>query len=779
VTSTLAQWLALRSQDDLADILTRRPEAVAGQPPRNLSDLAARLQTQHSLAALMRELPQPCLELLETLLVFGPMTREDIAATLHVDADDATLNGCLDVLRMWVAAWDYEGTWHVSGSLKALLPDPLRLGAPIAELLVSRTMEELRSRANTLGIAVGRSQSAVIENLVEYFGDGAAVRALINEAPGAQRELLVEAAWHSPVLRAQGTYLYTGQPDPALSWLINHSLVIADWQRILVPREVALAIRGDDWHPAFTPAPALPTTPIDQAGVDRDAAASVQQSLAALTLLVDTAGEAPIAVLRAGGVGVKEVRRLARATGADEAAIRLYMEIAHAAGWLDVDGDVLVPTERYDEWLDLPPHDRLATVLRTWIGLTVAPLIEERPDGVKPAAALAPDSYGTIAAELRRDVINALANAGGAIDRNALVATVVWRRPVYARLLTDPALAVLPLLAEAHLLGAAGRDAISSLGRALRDDTVANVADAFITPAATTAIFQADLTIVVAGAPAPPLRELLDLLADAESRGAAVTWRASSASVRRALDSGRTAEDLLASLRAIAANGGLPQPLEYLIADVARRHGGVRVRSVGCVLRSDDPSLLAEIAAARQLASLRLSQIAPTVLTSVEAADYTLAKLRAAGFAPVAENADGTLLVDGPRRRRAPRTLTHQSWVRTSSPADPLDVARRLLAAPTPAAGPMLYLVPEPRNSTLDLLRRSAGHLSEPELRLLASGLESEHSVRISYTTGEGESTSRVIDPLELAGSVLVAHCHLRDDERHFLLKRINEVRAD
>jgi Helicase conserved C-terminal domain/WYL domain len=776
--STLAQWLALRSQDDLAEILVRRPEVVAGQPPRNLGDLAARLQTQHSLAALMRELPQPCLELLETLLVYGPMSTAEIATTLRVADDDATLSGCLDVLRMWVAAWDYEDQWHVSGSLKSLLPTPLQLGSPMAELLVTRTVEDLRARANALEVAAGRTKTAIIEDLTTFFANPASVRALVQDAPSAQRELIMEASWTNPMLQAPGAYLYTGRPDPALSWLLTHSLVVADWQRMIVPREVALAVRGDDWHPPFTTAPTPVVRPVGRADVDRDAAAAAQQAMSGLTTLVDTAGETAIAILRAGGVGVKEVRRLAKAVGGDDASARLYLEIAHAAGWLDVDDDVLVPTERYDDWIELPAAEKLTALLNTWCDLSVAPLIEERPDDVKVPATLAPDSYGTIAAELRRDVIQSLA-VDGAIDPDSLVATVAWRRPVYSRLLTDPALAVKPLLAEAHLVGVAGRNALSALGQALLDGAVGTVAAKFVNAAASTAIFQADLTIVVTGSPSPHLSELLDSVAEPESRGAAVTWRASANSVRRALDAGRTADDLVASLRDVAANGALPQPLEYLIADVARRHGDVRVRSVGCVLRSDDPSLLAEIAASRELSALRLSQIAPTVLTSHEPADYTLARLRMAGFAPVGEDADGTPILDRPRRRRAPRTMTPQSWVRASTAPEPADVARRLLTTPLPAVNPMLYLVPEPRSSTLDLLRRNAGHLSEPELRLLASGLDTEHPIWISYTTGDGESSSRVIDPLELAGSVLVAHCHLRDDERHFLLKRINEVRPD
>jgi hypothetical protein len=199
-------------------------------------------------------------------------------------------------------------------------------------------------------------------------------------------------------------------------------------------------------------------------------------------------------------------------------------------------------------------------------------------------------------------------------------------------------------------------------------------------------------------------------------------------------------------------------------------------------LRADDPALLTELVAHRGLSMLRLAQIAPTVLTSAADATTALDALRRAGYAPMGETAEGAPVIERARRRRAPQGLVSQNWVRATAAPDPDELAGKLLAGPAVSATlppPMLHLVPEPRNSSLNELRRTAGHLSEPELRLLASGLDTKHSVWISYTDGDGEASSRIIDPLELAGSVLVAYCHLREDERHFLLKRINEVRPD
>nr|MDT0667098.1 helicase-associated domain-containing protein [Micromonospora sp. DSM 115978] len=137
------------------------------------------------------------------------------------------------------------------------------------------------------------------------------------------------------------------------------------------------------------------------------------------------------------------------------------------------------------------------------------------------------------------------------------------------------------------------------------------------------------------------------MLADAavvESRGGAQTWRFTPASVRAALDAGWDADDLLGQLRTVAEHA-LPQALEYLVGDVARRHGQVRVRGVRCCVVADE-ALATEILHTRSLAKLHLRQLAPTVLASSAEPAAVLAKLRDAGMYPVAENPDGTVAVE-------------------------------------------------------------------------------------------------------------------------------------
>jgi len=805
VTSTLSGWLATRTRDELAAILARRPETVH---TRHLGEVAARLQAPYAIENVLRELPKPCLELLETLVVFGSdgIDRATLAGLVGVAVDDDTFTASVDVLALWVLAWEAEdGLVHTPGALRTVLPRPLGLGPPVVDLLTLRTVDDLRSRAATLGLTVPSGKAEIVAALCDFYADADAVRGLYDAAPSAQRELLAEAAWRGPVLRYEGAFFYTGRPDPAISWLLTHGLAIADWQQIVVPREVALAVRGTGWHPTLTGQPVVATAPVERVDVERAATAAANATVEHVAAVVEACATAALPVLKTGGVGVRELRRLGKAADVSDQLVRLALALASQAGLVDTGGPELLPTPEFDDWLSADPADRLAVLVRSWAELATVPMLAERPDTGQPRAALAEDPYGTVAAELRVDVLDMgvrLSPGAAVTGTGTLATTAAWRRPVLATLLGDVSYAVAALWAEAEQLGLVALGAMSTLGRALVaerspgppaappfgpppagpvSETLNDAAARYVRDCAAQAIFQADLTVVVTGRPSADLAALLDAVADRESQGAATTWRCSAASVRRALDAGRDAPGLLDELRAVAAGGTLPQPLEYLIGDVARRHGAVKVLAVGCVLRADDPALLAEVAGARSLAALRLLRLAPTVLASAQDVASTLAALRAAGYAPVGETADGVPLLEraAPRRAAARGPLVPQP--RHQPESDPYELAAALLAAPVVAdeapPQPTLRLLSTPaKASTSSVVGRYATHLSAAEQQLLATAIDESQPVRIAYTSGEGVPTARVIEPIELEGGMLVAWCHLRDGERNFVLSRIGAV---
>ena len=56
------------------------------------------------------------------------------------------------------------------------------------------------------------------------------------------------------------------------------------------------------------------------------------------------------------------------------------------------------------------------------------------------------------------------------------------------------------------------------------------------------------------------------------------------------------------------------------------------------------------------------------------------------------------------------------------------------------------------------------------------AALEGDLSLKIEYCDKHGSNTERVIDPLMCHGSLLVAYCHLRDEQRTFRLDRIETI---
>lgn len=161
------------------------------------------------------------------------------------------------------------------------------------------------------------------------------------------------------------------------------------------------------------------------------------------------------------------------------------------------------------------------------------------------------------------------------------------------------------MLAEAATLGVTGLGALTSYGRLLLADVTAaderggddplglrsdaesgdatnavRALDALLPAPVDHFLVQADLTVVVPGPPDPALAAELEVVAEHESAGGASVHRVTPASVRRALDAGYSADDLHALFRG-RSRTPVPQGLSYLVDDVARKHGGLRVGSAG------------------------------------------------------------------------------------------------------------------------------------------------------------------------------------------------------
>ncbi len=378
-------------------------------------------------------------------------------------------------------------------------------------------------------------------------------------------------------------------------------------------------------------------------------------------------------------------------------------------------------------------------------------------------------------------------------------------------------------LSEAEMLGITGRAALSAHGRALLGpaaeataptdrtaDTPAAGATrtppawpaeaAATTPAEAAALaakaarllapllpepldhvlLQADLTAVAPGPLERPLADALGILAEIESKGGATVYRFTPGSVRRALDAGQAADDLHTFLAAHSRTP-VPQPLTYLIDDVARKHGHLRIGAASAYLRCDDETLLAEILADRRSAGLRLRRLAPTVLAAQAPPDALLEGLRAMGYAPAAESAEGDVLVTRAEAQRTP-PRTPPAPVPDGPPVPDttlLGAAVRAiragdLAATAPHKPPATTAGSGTAEAAIgDRLPRTT---SADTLATVQAAALTGSPVWIGYVNADGAASQRVIAPVRVEGGYVTAYDHTADEIRTYPLHRITGV---
>ncbi|MFE5596336.1 helicase-associated domain-containing protein [Streptomyces sp. NPDC056549] len=350
-------------------------------------------------------------------------------------------------------------------------------------------------------------------------------------------------------------------------------------------------------------------------------------------------------------------------------------------------------------------------------------------------------------------------------------------------------------LAEAELLGLTGRGALAGPARALLNlplaeaaapadhggrvemSVAAGRAATLLAPLLPEAVdhvlLQADLTAVAPGPLRRPLADALAVLADVESKGGATVYRFTPGSVRRALDSGRSASDLHDFLTAHSRTP-VPQPLAYLIDDVARRHGHLRIGAASAYVRCDDDTVLGEILADRRSAPLGLRRLAPTVLAAQADPASLLEGLRSMGYAPAAESAEGDVLITRADAYRTP-ARTAPVPVPDGPPAPDttlLGAAVKAIRAGDRAATAVRKEPAAPVAATGGLPRTSAAET----LATVQAAAMTGSAVWIGYVNAEGAASQRVIAPVRVEGGFVTGYDHTADEVRTYPLHRITGV---
>jgi hypothetical protein len=490
-------------------------------------------------------------------------------------------------------------------------------------------------------------------------------------------------------------------------------------------------------------------------------------------MLLEAWGTRPPASLRTGGLGVRDLRAAAELVHAEPTPTSLLVETAAAAQLLalgmndDLDSAWL-PTDAYDGWAARPAAERWLALAKAWLDSPRLFSAIGGRDGDKPINALSPGLERSWLPEDRRTTLEVLLDLqpGRALASGTGLPSFVdrlrWRFPRRPAARLD---LVVTTLEEASALGLLGLNGLSAFGRALltgADPTA--ILTALLPAPVDHVLIQADLTAVAPGPLEQEFARHLALLADVESRGGATTYRFSVASVRRAFDSGWSAIEVKDFLAA-SSRTPVPQALDYLVDDVARRFGTLRLGVAESFLRSDDETALTELLHNTAAVSLRLRRIAPTVIVSDVPLQVLLPRLRELGAAPVVEAVDGTVRVARPDEFRS----------RTPKAAASSGRAEARLAARTSA------VVAAVRAGDRAAASRPSGRSANTPgdvLTLLRSAAEEGEQVMLDFVDNHGRRIERVVRPLRIEGGELVAHDDRDDEVRSYAVHRIGAVRT-
>ncbi|NYI59514.1 helicase-associated domain-containing protein [Cellulomonas soli] len=664
--ATFTGYLRSRGDDMLVELLRRRPD-LATPSPATLTSLAARATNRTGLDRALAQVDAQVLQVLEAVVALGPVPRDRVVQAVGADgrADVAAVGRALDEAVALALLWPEDdapdAALHAGPGLAEVLgPFP-------AGLAPADGGEADGSSARSAGHVAAGSAGHAAARSAGHSAD--AIDTLLGDAPPGARPVLDALTWGPPV----GVAPAAGSPaGAAVGWLLQNGLLErGDARHVVLPRTVALALRGGRTHrePARTPEAWSGAAARPAELVATESTAAAERVVRLVAHLVRLWGRTPPPVLRAGGLGVRDLRRTAGLLEVDDGEAAFVVELAGAAGLVSDDGEEspsFVPTVLADEWAAASLPDRWARLSATWLTTNRTPwLVGGRDERGSVVAALDPELHRPWAPRLRRSVLEVLAGAphGLAPTADQVVATLRWRAPRAV----PPVASVAAVLLEASRIGMTGAGALSDAGRALlagpggdagsaegagSAESAASAALATTLPEPVDEVLlQGDLTGIVPGRPSPELEDLLDRAAVVESRGGALTVRFTPTSVRGALDAGSTADDLLAELDA-RARGGVPQPLEYLVRDAARRHGRLRAGVASSYVRADDPALLAGLVDDPRLSRLGLVQLAPTVLAAQAPTAELLDALREHGLAPVAESPDGQVLHTAPTVHR-------------------------------------------------------------------------------------------------------------------------------
>ncbi|AKK02597.1 helicase-associated domain-containing protein [Corynebacterium epidermidicanis] len=723
------EWLATLNDAQLTQLLTLRPDTVLPLPP-GIAPLAARLQIRASVRRAIAQLGVTEILVLEALAELGahntPVAAPEVVSIIsqRCQADDQPLaedlNSAWATLQNLALIYPADGTsFMVPGEVLHALPSGMRLLPEEASTQLVMDQEELAAVVAKLGAR----KRKILDTLSQSGGLGITKDAAIDADPN--------------------------RPIPQL--IAEGLLLRVDAQTVRLPRQVRAILQDQPLMPLRRPE--VPEQAFARAD-DEAGAASGLEVLRLLRLLLAELGSAPASTLKGGAVGVRVINRLTKALGITEVELFRVLTVAESTRLIsrgvpdplpadDDGGDYYAPTPLADEFLASPLPQRWEMVLQGWRRSPWR--IPSAAESQRVSHIFTPESHDPQVVEVRNKLIDQWARYGNLTAEQSyrLLRFTTPLLPVSLELVSD-------LHEEARWVGA-----LTSMltGKAAQD---------LLPEASEKLIIQADMTLMSQGPLVPKVQSLLDSIGELESAGLASVYRLTESSIRHGLDLGLNAQEILDALASYSLTE-LPQSVEFLINDVARRHGSVRGGPAMSYVRCDDPSVLVH-AVSVVGESLAMRVIAPTVAISQAPLIDVIRALRAVGLQPVAEDAAGMRLdlVDVPARVATPEATEASASLDASRIAAAVDAIRRNdQSGIRPGKAPGQAVDPSELLATLQQAA-SAGQI-----------------VTLGFVDKHGIAVHRVVKPVTVSAGLVDTIDPSTGTAHRFRLHRITEVRLN
>ncbi len=694
----LSKELEARSDDSLRSLFSARPDLISPGVP-DFAALAARACGRVSVQRALERLNRPEMQVLETLhLCTNTDTGHSASSAMlkklingsSLTAIDRVLHSLQELALVHRAEPPHGVTPAAAarhrhylpvGSLKDVIGIyPAGLGRSYTELVrlqpafaqrVVQLVGELHRSGAAISPAATPMEAAL--SLQHWTAAPESLQQILAAAPDRTTALLARfgnwAMGAVPQAQRRASVVNESSDVGPVDWLLARGLLVPlDAAHVELPHSVGVALRGGFVIENFALVPPAPRLGTTSAALRRNAAlGAIAETLRLVSELLYVVREQPLVTLRSGGVGVREMKRLADSLRIELHHAGVLAELCGLSGLLrlDVDSSAWVQPPQL-EWLTLPRQEQWLWLVNAWLASERAPSLVGQPiNGGAPGPAAhrgtAGSTINALSAEAQRpdapvvrkrilEILNELtleapAQDGQApvLDAAAVLERADWSQPRMARRFSS---LIRGVLAEAEMLGLIGSGALSQIGAAIaaeQPDAALGILGEHLPAALNHVLLQADLTAVAPGYLAPELSEKLLTMSDAEGQGPATIYRFSVASVRRALDAGQDAQALLDFLRQHSATA-IPQPLSYLIEDTAARHARLRVGAAASFIQGDDETTLLELLNNSAASGLGLVRIAPTVLISHAAPRDTAQVLRSLGLSPALEEPDSAVL---------------------------------------------------------------------------------------------------------------------------------------